>query len=322
MLEVHWMVDRNRQLLVIGRGLIGKSVQNYSDCYEYSDRFDWTAPETVPSQLEECIGRFLDETPSWAIAWCAGNATVASSPQNLEIQLALFESALCFIEARSKNQPDGRVFLASSAGGIYGSGSSHRWTNDDQPSPRSPYGEMKVRQERALAAFGERSSIITLSGRIANAYGSAQDPVKPQGLISVALRSALTRRPLQIHVPLETTRDYIFESDIGRFIGSWVNSRSQVPSGTAIIATGRSVSIFEVLRCVRLVANRACPIVQRRSETSLLQPLHIRLRPGAGIHPPGEFSPTPLEHGMSAVWKSLLHGLQLPHVRSFQSDDT
>lgn len=302
-------VTEARRLLVVGHGLIGSAVQRYASGLEYRSRIEWSSRERVGSQLKPIIDSFIGESKSWAIAWCAGNATVNSTEAELNLQATYFDDALDLIASASNGSSNGRVFLASSAGGIYGSGVTRYWCAEDSPTPRSPYGHMKVRQEFALTRFSQHTSIPTLSGRIANAYGTAQNPQKAQGLISAALRSMISRTPLQIHVPLEASRDYIFADDLGRFVDRWV--RSDIPeTGVVLLATGRPVSIYEVLRCVRLVAKRTCPFILRQPAHANLQPLHIRLIPSASAFDEGP--PTSLEHGVSAVWNALLRNIQRP----------
>ena len=50
-------------------------------------------------------------------------------------------------------------------------------------------------------------------GRFSNLYGPGQNLGKLQGLISRLALSAVTRQPINIFVPLDTIRDYVYVDD-------------------------------------------------------------------------------------------------------------
>jgi UDP-glucose 4-epimerase len=108
------------------------------------------------------------------------------------------------------------------------------------------------------------SWIPVIIGRIANVYGPTQKPDKPQGLITQLCRAAAIRKPLNIYVPLETVRDYIYVDDVAEVIDGLVahTLEAGTPPGftVEIIASGEAATISTVIRQVENVTHRHLPL--------------------------------------------------------------
>jgi UDP-glucose 4-epimerase len=132
----------------------------------------------------------------------------------------VFES---FLQALESNlsvsaKQKGTIFFASSAGAVYGGSKNPPFTELTQPNPMTSYGDAKIHQEALLRDFATKHGIRVLVGRISNVYGARQDLAKNQGLISTICFSVLRRQPLNLFVPLETSRNYIYVEDAAKCI--------------------------------------------------------------------------------------------------------
>ena len=136
-------------------------------------------------------------------------------PSSVEVFGSVLDELAATSASRGPGEPTGGVFLASSAGGVYGGSTGGPFDEHTVPVSISPYGDSKLRQEQQMQRFHVATGVSILVGRIANLYGPGQDLAKPQGLISHLCRAHLKRRPISIYVPLDTVRNYIFAPDCG-----------------------------------------------------------------------------------------------------------
>lgn len=218
---------------VIGRGgLLGSSVEKEclasAEVYFPAINFNWRDINLVSQDLNACCHNFFGNLGSenWAIYWCAGRGTLASTIDQMENENQIFESLLGSIEntCPTGSRDRGVIFHASSAGSIYGGSQNPPFTELTVPKPLTPYGDAKLRQEHSLREFSKRLGVRVLIGRISNLYGARQDLEKNQGLISTICYSILRRQPIKLFVPLETSRNYIFVKDAAKTIVGLVNT--------------------------------------------------------------------------------------------------
>lgn len=167
---------------------------------------------------------------------------------------------------------DGRLFLSSSAGGVYAGASAPPFDEHSAPRPLSPYGETKLQMEALASSWGGP----VVLGRIANLYGPGQDIGKPQGLISQLCRAHLLREPLQVYVPLDTVRDYLYVQDAARLVLGCLERAEGVT--VKVLATQQAITIGAVLAELRRVSRRAPRLVLSATAQTRLQARDLRLR--------------------------------------------
>jgi UDP-glucose 4-epimerase len=221
------------------------------------------------------------EKDDWQIFWCAGAGVPGSSSTALAAELDVLASFLTALGS-SLDQRKGRgsIFLASSAGAVYGGKTGAPFHESSLTVPLGPYGESKLAIERALRSFSAATSVPSIIGRISNLYGPGQNLAKPQGLISRLCLSSLTRDPISIFVSFDTLRDYIFVDDCAELAVAAAD-RARTVEGTShikILASGRSVAVSELLSEFRHVAGNRPPIVTGSSREASLQNRDLRLR--------------------------------------------
>jgi UDP-glucose 4-epimerase len=278
MTRLHWVVGAG--------GLLGSSVERdlrkRGEAVFEGPRIAWGQSSAVP-QLADALSRFLtaSEDDAWTIYWCAGAATTASRPEALAGEIATVGAFLDELKSHpAKTLARGAIFLASSAGAVYGGSTGAPFTELSSPVPLGSYGSAKMEAEECFRRFVEQTGVGVLVGRIANLYGPGQSLSKPQGLISRLCLTTLTRTPLSVFVPMDTLRDYLYVDDCAALVTAGMQ-RTHQDAGTRyhmkVLASGRSVSIIELLHQFRLVAKSRPYVVLGQSTESMLQSRDLRL---------------------------------------------
>jgi UDP-glucose 4-epimerase len=221
---------------VIGGGLLGSHVRRA--LYRHVPKaqlwqsapphFSWSDPTRLAEELSHAVRTFAAAVrakgETWALLWCAGKGAVNSSAAALEPEWWAWTRLLDLLGrylARPYGDLPGCIFLASSAGGVYGGNVPELLTEHTPPRPVSEYGTHKLRMEEALRSRIEAfSNLSCLIGRISTLYGPGQDLRKAQGIISHLSRCLIYHHPVIIYVPLDTRRDYLFVDDCASQIAS------------------------------------------------------------------------------------------------------
>lgn len=238
----------------------------------------WTQPARLAEQLRQAVADFTAAAPSqgetWALLWCAGKGAMSSPPAVLEPEWCAWVQLLDLL-GRSLQGPlgelPGLVFLASSAGAVYGGNHEELLTEDTPAQPDSEYGVHKLRMERLLRDWANaHASVSCLIGRISTLYGPGQDLRKPQGIISHLSRCLIHRRCVNIYVPLDTRRDYLFVEDCARQIaaglGRLANERPRLL--LKLFARERPTSLAEIVGIFFRLTRQRSLIASRKAPTA------------------------------------------------------
>jgi len=190
--------------------------------------------------------------------------------------LRAFTDAVADYAARGGRQVG--LFYASSAGGLFAGSTGPPFSESTPPNPLSPYGESKVLSEEIVAGLSAAGVRVGI-GRLANLYGPGQNLAKPQGLISQLCVSHHSRQPLNIYVSLDTLRDYLYASDAAALCLDFMDVVSKLGPGvtTKVIASGRPVSIAELLAEMRRIFKRGVPVNLMASTAARQQARDLRL---------------------------------------------
>lgn len=278
------------QTWVVGSGgMLGSAVVRrlrFDDAVEVcpGPSVGWGEP-TALSDLVDGLGQLLDAASDapWQILWCAGAGVTASNEEDMMKEFLLFRDFLARIAMLSSEQRNrGGIFLASSAGAVYGGSAHPPFDENTIPIPLGAYGHAKLRIERALTNFSALSGVPVLIGRIANLYGPGQALEKQQGIVSQLCKSSLLGQPISMFVSLDTRRDYIYVDDCALLVTRGCMRLGDRPSGSApvvkILASGRSVTLASVLGEFRHVVGRRPKVVTGSSPHAGLQGRDLRVR--------------------------------------------
>jgi UDP-glucose 4-epimerase len=248
----------------------------------------WTDPGTASAALERGLDELLARAEArWSIAWCAGAGGVATGEAALANERLVVDRFLArlagAVDRAGRASHPGTLFLASSAGGMYGGSDSPPYTEHTAPRPISPYGHAKLAIERAAGTAAEATGVSTFIGRIANLYGPGQRLDSSRGLISQICRAGLLGEPLPVFVPLDTLRDYLYVEDCAAMVVAGLRCvPGRVDPGhpvlTKILASQRAWTIREVIEEFERVVGRPVQVMARDSSTARLQPKDLRVR--------------------------------------------
>lgn len=241
---------------VIGSGgLLGSALVKRlgSSSWSPNQPLVWPKPDFHPalSDFAHHVGN-----QAWAIYWAAGAATVSSSQQECSIELEAFKGFLEQVR-QHLNLDQGTFALMSSAGGIYAGSREPLIHSQSAPSPETPYGHLKLAMESATREL-QSSGAKVINFRITNLYGPRVNRTKAQGLIHHAVRSALTKEPLTVYVPLGTLRDYVYVHDAADVVIQRTLS-PEAPSGTELLGSGLPTSVAGLVSEVQRVTHRRVP---------------------------------------------------------------
>ncbi len=251
----------------------------------------WEARGPLEAGLRAAVKAFVADLAQgshggWRVLWCAGAGVVGTSPAALDAESSSWE---LFLEAlgselagrRTRDRP-GRLFLASSAGGIYAGSPDRPLHEGSTPRPISPYGRAKLRQEQELEGWAARHPQVSiLVGRISNLYGPGQKMDKPQGLISHMSRCLIHHQPVHIYVPLDTIRDYVFVEDAAQAIVRWMDRLGRDAEARRVLkicASEQETTIASLLGVFRRLAKRQLKVVSGLHAIRAQQPARLQFR--------------------------------------------
>jgi UDP-glucose 4-epimerase len=274
--------------------------------YQYRDPFDWKSPQQVQMQFGLALQEFLAGPSSlegWEIYWAAGVGSMGSSQADLEGEtLALKEFLVQLGDQLQRScAGSGVIGFASSAGALYAGCQDFEITEASPVSAANNYADAKLAQERALEDFVlARNDVCLLIARFSTLYGPGQALGKRQGLLSHIARCALRHHPVEIFVPLDTSRDYLFVDDASRdFIASVRELRARGDRAHArIIAAERSVTISEIISTFNRLIKKRLRVVCNRNSLSALYAPRVAYR-----------SVSPLAAGVEITRHTLLEGV-------------
>ena len=305
---------------VIGRGgLLGRSVEQRLDdlgrTWAPTAPFHWNDQTEFEAEIDKSVSEFIEQVGSekWSIHWCAGIGVVSSSLEVLSSEIKKIEIFLSRLsQSSSRFLHQGVLFYASSAGGVYAGSKGPPFTEATVPSPIGNYGLQKMQCEALFSRFTQDFGTSSVLGRIANLYGPSQNWHKGQGVVTTICRSMLLRKPIEIFVPLETIRNYIYVDDAACDIANTVSYMSNQDFGGSlikIIAAEYNSSISELLSESSRVFGKRPQIVLTRKKNSGVQIVDLRLRSTIEISAP-RFRYTTLAVGIDRIRRQLLSELQ------------
>ncbi|KAI9013488.1 hypothetical protein DFJ74DRAFT_771381 [Hyaloraphidium curvatum] len=190
------------------------------------------------------------------LAWSALPSPAESCPRTAGApDLALL--ALLLAALASCPSPPHLVFFSSAA--VHGDAPGRPAGEPDAPAPRGAYARAKLAAEGVLLSACPRLGIRCCILRIANPYGFATDPARPQGLVPRAARAARGEgSPVLVRGDGAATRDYLHLSDLLSAVDLVLDKGL---AGVYNVGSGEARTVGEVLRAVGEAVGRAVPFV-------------------------------------------------------------
>ncbi len=143
------------------------------------------------------------------------------------------------------------VFSGSSA--EYGDSPELPKREDMAPTPVTPYGLQKLIGEQYCRMFTSLYGLETVSLRYFNVFGPRQSPDSPySGVISLFIHAFLRGQAPTVFGDGSQTRDFVYVTDVVN--GVLRAATAPGVAGESInVATGRSVSVLELVRALQQV---------------------------------------------------------------------
>jgi UDP-glucose 4-epimerase len=252
-------------------------------------KWKWGNLTALADQFHAAAAEFASRAAHhsrWTICWADGNGVVTSSDTALQVEVDtwnLFLDAVTGSLAPLAESVPGFLFLASSAGGVFGNNPDQPLTELSAPRPISAYGRARLAQEESLHRWAQRHSRIRyLIGRISNLYGPGQNLAKGQGLLSRIASCLVHNRALHLYVPLDTIRDYISADSCAHFIvrcmAHLADEIDGSPGYVKVIASESDTSLAQIIALFRRVSHRPIKLICSPSPLGKLQPSRLRFR--------------------------------------------
>ncbi len=243
--------EQRSQLPVValfGVGLVGNAITEHlirwAGYRSVHFPFMWDQPDAQAGQLKQAIaGR--DSQRKVVFVWAAGSGgftltSAAAAAERMALNVVLCAAERCALDQGVKVP----FHLVSSAGGLFEG--QRLIGSETPPQPLRGYGRLKLTQETDLLSCAHLAARIY---RPASVYGAINSAGR-QGLIPTLISNGLSRNVTNLSGNRRTLRDYVLVEDIGRFISQSVQKPTIEPVAPMILASGRPVTLDEVVSIV------------------------------------------------------------------------
>jgi UDP-glucose 4-epimerase len=217
--------------------------------------------QQVHGHLE--IGSDLDDLLSknkWVVH-VGSSATPASVQRAPASSIGPALASVAWLAERCREAGTEALLYVASGGTIYGPGdSSHPHKESDPLNPISAYGALSAACEFTLTGILAGTATRLISLRVANAYGTRQNPARQQGIVVAAWTRLLRGEPVVLYGGGVQLRDFIYASDVA---GLGFHALSRAGAGPINCGSGVGTSIAELLDKMERVAGRRFGIEHR-----------------------------------------------------------
>jgi hypothetical protein len=229
------------------------------------------------------------------VVWAAGRAGFSAGREELALETQALEDVIDWTNGLRVGLGNASFgfHMLSSAGGLF---EGQRFVDGTSvPRPRRPYGEAKMAQEQLVEEL--RRDMTAYIYRPSSVYGFSGVGGRA-GLLNTLLDNAAKHVPSRIFGGLDTVRDYVLSSDIGKFIVQQIN-KPGLASETFLLASGKPTSVSEMLHIASKVIGRSLYL---KLDVQPSNANHITYRMCAL---PNGWRPTDLETGIRQVARQL-----------------
>lgn len=171
-------------------------------------------------------------------------------------QVNLAGSINVFDAARERRVPV--VYTSSSA--VYGDNADTPLREHAALRPMTAYGADKLGNELHARVASLVHGVPTVGLRLFNVYGPGQNPAYPcAGVIPRLMEDILNRRPITIHGNGEQVRDFVYVTDVVRFLE---RAMARVASQPTVfnVCSGRSTSIKQLAHLAMSITGVDVPV--------------------------------------------------------------
>ena len=255
-------------------GLIGSAIKN-----EFQDNFfdvqinQWTESEIV-STWNQLTGLATTSSLPIDLVWSAGAANNSSDDLIIKEEIKLIDTLIAQIKVSPFNLRS--LNLISSAGSIYAGSKVGYIDAKTVPVPNSLYGQSRLIIEDKFIDLANFIAIPLNVYRLTNVYGYKSKIKQNSGLISHLINANLTRRELNIFVPLYVEQDYIDVEFVAKNIHSNIITNRITSNQIQIYCRNQSHSIIEIMSIIDQFMGRKTPFVTHEIASSSYRQSNLR----------------------------------------------
>jgi UDP-glucose 4-epimerase len=203
-----------------------------------------------------------------------------------------------------------RVLFCSTGGALYGREAPIPSLEEVLPLPESPYGVAKHCAEQYVGLYNRLHATAHSVLRLANVYGTRQDPSGEAGVVPIFCGQVLAGRRPVIYGDGTQTRDYVYVGDV---VAAFLAAADRRRPGTWNIGTGSEASVLDLVRIIGEITGRAVEPDFAPSRPGELQ--RSALAVGRAQRDLGWSATTSLTEGIAAVcrWVEAGAAERAPH---------
>jgi UDP-glucuronate 4-epimerase len=147
---------------------------------------------------------------------------------------------------------DVKRFVYASSSSVYGDAPAYPTTEEQLPSPRSPYGVTKLAAEHLCGVYASNWGLATVSFRYFTVYGPRQ---RPDMAMHRLIDAAMLGTPFPVYGDGSQTRDFTFVGDVVR--ANLLAMQADVPRGMVMnLAGGTQTTLLQVIGLVERLVGR------------------------------------------------------------------
>jgi len=199
--------------------------------------------------LQTDIGDILDQVDS--VVYLLSSVTPQTSMENSCLPYTLDIPLLLHLLDSCLNHGVNRVVFSSSGGTIYGDTADDKHCDESlQEAPINHYGISKLAIEKILLMYNKLNGMDNVVLRLANPYGSGQDPMSGIGAVAAFVYAAIMNKPIHLYGNGNYIRDYVAISDVAEAFYDALVWKSGDCTPIFNIGSGKKVMIREILEWV------------------------------------------------------------------------
>ncbi|WP_092600456.1 NAD-dependent epimerase/dehydratase family protein [Actinopolyspora xinjiangensis] len=161
--------------------------------------------------------------------------------------------------------------------------------------PLTPYGSTKAACEMLLSGYSGAYGIATTALRFTNIYGPGMG--HKDSFVPRLMRAALAGEGVEVYGDGSQSRDFVHIDDVVQAVmASW----DKQYSGTAVIGSGSSISVMELIESVRAATGRELPVTHVSAKNGEMPAVIVEIEKARR-----ELGYTPnvrLTEGLRTVW--------------------
>lgn len=187
-------------------------------------------------------------------------------------------------------------FIMASTNAVVGDVGQARVDETVPLRPLTPYGATKAACEMLLSGYAGAYGMSACALRFTNIYGPGME--HKDSFVPRMMRAALAGRGVQIYGDGLQRRDLVHIDDVCQAVVSAWDRRF---TGTAIIGSGQSVTVLELLAAARLVTGAALPAEHVEAKPGEMPAVIVDIRHAR--EQLGYWPSVSLLDGLATVWK-------------------